>query len=123
MDVAIVGGGIGGLTLALMLDRAGIDCRVFEAAPEIKPIRGGINLLPHATRELSALGLHDALAKVGVTTKDASFFNRFGQLIYQEPLGRYAGYDSPQLSLHRGDLQLVLLDACRQRLGAERIFL
>ena len=89
--VVIVGGGIGGLTLALMLHRAGVGCRVYEAAPEIKPIGVGINILPHATRELSALGLEPALARVGVTTADACFFNRFGQLIYSEALGRHAG--------------------------------
>ena len=47
--------------------------------------------------------------EVAITTTDATFFNRFGQLIYQEPLGRAAGYDHPQFSIHRGDLQRVLL--------------
>src|SRR5262245_12291916 len=117
MDVMIVGGGIGGLTLALMLHRAGIAAQVFEAAPEIKPIGVGINLLPHATRELEALGLLPALEAVAVTTREAVFYNRFGQLIYEEPLGRDAGYAWPQLSIHRGDLQQVLLDAVRRRLG------
>ncbi len=121
-DVIIAGGGIGGLTLALMLHKAGIPCRVYDAVPEIKPVGVGINLLPHATKELCALGLEDALANVAVTTADASFFNRYGQLIYREPLGRHAGFSTPQFSIHRGDLHQVLLDACRQRLGAERIF-
>ena len=61
-DVLIVGGGIGGLTLALSCHQAGISCRVFEAAPEILPLGVGINLLPHAMRELSELGLADRLA-------------------------------------------------------------
>ena len=121
-DVIIVGGGIGGLTLALMLHEAGIACRVYEAAPEIKAIGVGINILPHTTRELAALGLEDALAKVAVTTVDACFFNRHGQLVYQGPLGRHAGYEWPQFSIHRGDLHAVLFDACRSRIGAERIF-
>jgi len=56
-------------------------------------------------------------ARVAVATGDATFFNRFGQLIYQEPLGRAAGYDHPQFSIHRGDLQMILLDAFRTRAG------
>jgi 2-polyprenyl-6-methoxyphenol hydroxylase-like FAD-dependent oxidoreductase len=121
MEVMVVGGGIGGLTLGLMLHRAGISCRIFEAAPALKPIGVGINVLPHATRELAELGLEPALARVAVATADAWFFNRFGQLIYREPLGRAAGYDWPQFSIHRGDLQQVLADAFVARAGADRL--
>jgi 2-polyprenyl-6-methoxyphenol hydroxylase-like FAD-dependent oxidoreductase len=120
-EVIIVGAGIGGLTLGLALHQAGIACRIFESVPEIKPIGVGINLLPHATKELAALGLEEALARVAIETTDATFFNRFGQLIYQEPLGRAAGYDHPQFSIHRGDLQMVLLDAFRARAGSDRL--
>jgi 5-methylphenazine-1-carboxylate 1-monooxygenase len=120
-DILIVGGGIGGLTLGLALHAAKIPCRVFESAAEIRPIGVGINLLPHATKELAALGLEPALAKIAIETKDATFFNRFGQLIYQEPLGRAAGYEQPQFSIHRGDLQMLLLDAFRARAGADRV--
>jgi 2-polyprenyl-6-methoxyphenol hydroxylase-like FAD-dependent oxidoreductase len=122
-EVIIIGAGIGGLTLGLTLHKAGIACRVYESVPEVRAIGVGINLLPHATKELAALGLEAALAKVAIQTRDATFFNRFGQLIYQEPLGRAAGYDHPQFSIHRGDLQMVLLDAFRQRAGADRIVL
>src|SRR3954470_5896449 len=120
-DVIIVGAGIGGLTLGLALHEAGIPCRIFESAAEIKAVGVGINLLPHAAKELAALGLEPALARVAIATSDATFFNRFGQLIYQEPLGRAAGYDHPQFSIHRGDLQLVLLDAFVARAGRERL--
>src|ERR1017187_3847620 len=120
-DVIIVGAGIGGLTLGLALHGSGIPCRIFESAAEIRPIGVGINLLPHATRELAALGLEADLAKVAIATQDATFFNRFGQLIYQEPLGRAAGYEHPQFSIHRGDLQMVLLDAFRTRAGHDRL--
>src|SRR6202161_3671949 len=120
-DIIIVGAGIGGLTLGLALHAAGIPCRVFESAAEIKPIGVGINLLPHATRELAALGLEATLARIAIETTDATFFNRFGQLIYQEPLGRAAGYAHPQFSIHRGDLQRVLLDAFRSRAGHDRL--
>jgi 2-polyprenyl-6-methoxyphenol hydroxylase-like FAD-dependent oxidoreductase len=120
-DIIIVGAGIGGLTLGLALQSAGIPCRIYESAAEIRPIGVGINLLPHATRELAALGLETALARVAIATQDATFFNRFGQLIYQEPLGRAAGYENPQFSIHRGDLQTVLLDAFRSRAGHDRL--
>src|SRR5437868_59453 len=120
-EVIIVGAGIGGLTLALALHQAKIPCRIFESTPAIRPIGVGINLLPHATKELAALGLEPDLAKAAITTTDATFFNRFGQLIYQEPLGRAAGYDHPQFSIHRGDLQIVLLDAFSTRVGNDRL--
>ena len=120
-EVIIVGAGIGGLTLALALHQAKIPCRIYESVPEVKAIGVGINLLPHATKELAALGLQSALSKVAIETKDATFFNRFGQLIYQEPLGRAAGYDHPQFSIHRGDLQRVLLEAFRARAGRDRV--
>src|ERR1700687_3609004 len=110
-DIIIVGAGIGGLTLGLALHAAGIPCRIFESAAEIRPIGVGINLLPHATKELASLGLEAELAKVAIATTDATFFNRFGQLIYQEPLGRAAGYEHRQFSIHRGDLQMGVLDA------------
>ncbi|WP_341897553.1 flavin-dependent oxidoreductase [Ferrovibrio terrae] len=121
MDVLIIGGGIGGLTLALTLHERGIPCRVFEMAPQIKAVGVGVNLLPHSTKELIRLGLESELARVAVATKDAAFFNRFGQLIHREPLGRAAGYDWPQFSIHRGDLQMILLAAVEQRLGKDRI--
>jgi 2-polyprenyl-6-methoxyphenol hydroxylase-like FAD-dependent oxidoreductase len=120
-DIIIVGAGVGGLTLGLALHAAGIPCRIFESAAEIRAVGVGINLLPHATKELAALGLEADLARVAIATTDATFFNRFGQLIYQEPLGRAAGYDHPQFSIHRGDLQMVLLDAFRARAGADRL--
>src|SRR5216684_4450682 len=114
MEVVIVGGGIGGLTLALTLEKAGIPSRVFESSPEIRPVGVGINLLPHATKELARLGLDGDLARVAVETREAVFFNR-------EPLGRAAGYEQPQFSVHRGDLQMVLLEAVRRRLGNDRV--
>src|SRR3977135_3075875 len=120
-EIIVVGAGIGGLTLGLALHASGIPCRIFESAPEIRPIGVGINLLPHATKELAALGLEPALAQVAIATQDASFFNRFGQLIYREPLGRAADYEHPQFSIHRGDLQMVLLDAFRARAGHDRL--
>jgi 2-polyprenyl-6-methoxyphenol hydroxylase-like FAD-dependent oxidoreductase len=120
--VMVIGGGIGGLTLALLLHRAGLDCDVFDAAPAIKPLGVGINILPQASAVLcGSLGLEPALARHAVLTREASFFNRFGQLIFTEPLGRAAGGSWPQFSIHRADLHQVLLDAACDRIGRERI--
>jgi 2-polyprenyl-6-methoxyphenol hydroxylase-like FAD-dependent oxidoreductase len=119
--VIIVGAGIGGLTFGLCLHEAGIPFTIYEQAAEIRPVGVGINILPHATRELAALGLEPALAAAGVTTADATFFNRFGQLIHREPLGRFAGYPTPQFSIHRGDLQMLLLHAVRARAGHDAV--
>jgi len=123
MDIAIVGGGIGGLTLALSLHRVGIPCRVVEAAAELKLLGVGINLLPHAMRELTELGLGAALERVAVATQEVVFCNRFGQFIRREPRGRAAGYAWPQLSIHRADLHEVLTAAVRSLLGPDALVL
>ena len=116
MHAIIVGGGIGGLTLALALHKAGISCKVYESTPELRAIGVGINLLPHSTKVLDELGLQDELARVAVTTREAAFFNRFGQFVHREPSGTYAGYPWPQFSIHRGDLQMVLAAEVQKRL-------
>jgi 2-polyprenyl-6-methoxyphenol hydroxylase-like FAD-dependent oxidoreductase len=120
-EIAIVGGGIVGLALALNLEERGVPCRVYEAAPEIRELGVGITLLPHAMRELAALGLQQTLEPLGIENRESCFFNRFGQLIYKEPRGRFAGYPLPELGMHRGRLHRVLYEAARDRLGAERI--
>jgi 2-polyprenyl-6-methoxyphenol hydroxylase-like FAD-dependent oxidoreductase len=122
-EILIIGGGIGGLTLALALHLRGIPCRVFESAPEIKAVGVGVNLLPHASKALAALGLEPALSRVAIETAESVFFNRFGQLIYREPLGRRAGYEWPQFSIHRGDLQAALLAEFEKRAGKDRVHL
>ncbi|HET9092477.1 MAG TPA: flavin-dependent oxidoreductase [Acidimicrobiales bacterium] len=119
-SVGIIGAGIGGLTLALELERRGIPCEVIEAAPTIAATGVGINLLPHASKQLERLGMLEELEAVAVATDQAVFFNRFGQHVYTEPLGRFAGYDHPQLSIHRGDLQAILLGAVEARVGPVR---
>ncbi|MCZ4618623.1 flavin-dependent oxidoreductase [Rhodococcus qingshengii] len=119
--IAIVGAGIGGLVLALELHRAGFASHVYEAARTIQPLGVGINILPHAAAVLGRLGLEAALTEVAVTTKEAVFYNRFGQHIHSEPAGRQAGYEDPQYSIHRGDLQTVLLDAVAERLGPDAV--
>lgn len=121
MKVIIVGAGIGGLALALMLHKRGIECEVFESVRELKPLGVGINLLPHAVSELEQVGMLDILQPNAVATSALHYYNRFGQNIWQEPRGLGAGYAVPQLSIHRGQLQLLLADAVRQRLGADKL--
>ena len=121
MAVLIAGGGIGGLTLALSLHQIGVPVRVFESVPQLKPLGVGINVLPHAVRELVELDLMDMLDASGVRTKELAYFSKRGQPIWSEPRGLDAGYKWPQFSIHRGTLQQILLDAATERLGAENI--
>ena len=121
MTVLIAGAGIAGLATALSLHQIGVPCRVFEAAARIEPLGVGINTLPHAVRELTELGLADALAANGVATAELAYFSARGQRIWSEPRGIAAGYRWPQYSIHRGSLQRVLLDAAIARLGADAI--
>lgn len=117
MKVGIVGAGLGGLTLALMLHQRGIECEVWESAGELRPLGVGINLLPHAVRELTEIGLLDELAAMGVETSRLAYYNRFGQPIWEEPRGRAAGYAWPQFSIHRGEFQMLLAATARARIG------
>ncbi|WP_309646193.1 flavin-dependent oxidoreductase [Phenylobacterium sp.] len=121
MKVIIVGAGIGGLSLALSLHAAGIATEVHEAVAELRPLGVGINLLPHAVRELTELGLGDELAELGIETHALVYANRHGQEIWREPRGRHAGYDWPQYSIHRGRLQMMLFEAVKRRLGADAV--
>jgi len=122
VKVAIAGGGIGGMTLALALLDAGIgDVDIYESAPEVKEFGVGINVLPHAIRELAELGLLKDLCDVGIPTSEWALYSRHGQRIWAEPRGLAAGYRWPQLSIHRGELLGVLHRTVLSRLGRERI--
>jgi 2-polyprenyl-6-methoxyphenol hydroxylase-like FAD-dependent oxidoreductase len=116
IDVAIVGGGIGGLATALALHAKGIACTVFEAVEQVRPLGVGINLLPHSVRVLAGLGLLPRLAATAVETAELAFHNKHGQLIWSEPRGLAGGYAFPQFSIHRGELQMILFEAARERL-------
>jgi len=120
-EVVVIGAGTGGLVLALSLHQIGVACRVYEAVSDIQAIGAGINLLPHAVRELDELDLVPELDRVGIRTKDASYYNHHGQFIYRELAGEAAGYDWPQFSIRRGDVQQVLLKAVRDRLGQDAV--
>src|SRR5499427_193565 len=116
MKVIIVGGGIGGLTTALMLHARGIDCEIYEQSDAIRELGVGINTLPHAIKELSELGLLERLDAVGIRTYELFYTNRFGQEIWRELRGTDAGYEVPQFSIHRGRLQAVIYQAVRATL-------
>ena len=121
MHVIIVGAGIGGLTAALSLEKAGIEATVFESTESIEPLGVGINVLPHAARELIALGLKDDLDRLAIRTRSMKYFSRRGKLVISVPCGEYAGYNWPQYSLHRGELQVLLLETFKRRAGKDRV--
>ena len=118
MRVLIAGAGIGGLTLALSLRERGIRCTVFDAVQEVRELGVGIVAQPHAVRELDALGLLPALDAAAIRARELRYLNRFGQEVWVEKRGMYAGHDVPQLSIHRGRLHEVLWRAALTRLGA-----
>jgi 2-polyprenyl-6-methoxyphenol hydroxylase-like FAD-dependent oxidoreductase len=120
-DVLVVGAGIGGLTAALALHEAGHAVRIAEAAPWMKPLGVGINLLSHAVAILDRLGLMPAMLETGVRTSALVFANRFGQTIHRDPRGIEAGASHPQVSIHRGALHTALVEAVTARLGASRV--
>lgn len=121
MTVLIAGAGIGGLTAALMLHQRGLACRVFERAPQVRELGVGINTLPHAISELVDLDLLDALDRVAIRTRELRYLTKYGQLVWHELRGTYAGHKSPQFSIHRGKLQRLLYDAVIERLGDQAV--
>lgn len=119
--IAVVGAGIGGLTLALLLQRAAFTVHIFEAVESIRPLGVGINVQPSAVAELLALGLLEDLDRIGVRTQEVAYFNPQGQKVWGEARGRFAGYPVPQYSIHRGELQVLLLRAVQRRLGVDAV--
>ena len=118
MKVLIAGAGVGGLTLALMLHRRGIESVIFEQASEIREVGVGINILPHAIKELAALDLLPRLDAVGIRTKELHYVSRLGQKVWSEPRGMDAGFDYPQFSIHRGRLQKTIHEEVIAKLGS-----
>ena len=121
MTVVVAGGGIAGLTMALTCHEIGVPVRVFESSRRILPLGVGINLQPNAVRELIDIGLADRLPDIGIATQEWALVGRGGKDIWSEPRGLLAGYRWPQWSVHRGELQLVLLDEVRRRCGPDAV--
>lgn len=121
LDVVVAGAGIGGLTAALYLAAIGCKVRVYESAAEIRELGVGINVQPHGVKVLDRIGLGPALEERGLACRELLYFNRHGQEIWREPRGQAAGYNWPQIAIHRGRLQGLLLQAARERLGPAAI--
>jgi 5-methylphenazine-1-carboxylate 1-monooxygenase len=121
MRIVIVGAGIVGLTAALALRQAGWRPVVYEAANPIVPLGVGINVLPHAMRELAALGLLEDVRALGVEIDELVYLTRHGRRVWREPRGLAAGYARPQVAIHRGALQMRLLQEVRARLGEDAV--
>lgn len=115
--ILIAGAGIAGLTMGLTLHQLGLPFRIFERVAAPKPLGVGINLQPNAVRELFDLGLEAALDGIGVRTRQYGFYTKTGLPIWVEPRGLAAGYHWPQMSVHRGQLQMLLLQTLRDRAG------
>jgi 2-polyprenyl-6-methoxyphenol hydroxylase-like FAD-dependent oxidoreductase len=120
--VLIAGGGIAGMAMALTLHQIGVPCRVFEVVPDLQPLGVGINLQPNAVRELYELGIGaEQLDAIGIQAREWALVGRNGNDVYAEPRGLLAGYKWPQYSVHRGQLQMLLLREVQRRLGPEAV--
>ncbi len=119
--IAIAGAGIGGLTAALCLHEKGFDVKVFEAVEEIKPLGVGINVMPHSSKVLHDLGLGPQLDDIAVRTRCIEYRTKYGHVIQSDPRNVEAGFEAPQYSIHRGELQFLLLDEVEKRLGHEAV--
>jgi 2-polyprenyl-6-methoxyphenol hydroxylase-like FAD-dependent oxidoreductase len=121
--VIVAGGGIGGLSVALTLHQIGVPCIVLEAVAKPKPLGVGINLQPNAVRELYELGIGpERLDAIGVQAKEWALVGLNGNDVYSEPRGLLAGYQWPQYAVHRGQLQMLLLETTIARLGADAVY-
>jgi salicylate hydroxylase len=112
--VAIAGGGVGGLTAAAALARKGIECTVYEQAPELSVAGASLQLGPNALRLMDEIGLLPALREIGVRPEAVDFVRwDDGSLLLHTPLGAAMEehFGAPQLDFYRPDLHRVLHDA------------
>jgi 2-polyprenyl-6-methoxyphenol hydroxylase-like FAD-dependent oxidoreductase len=122
LPVLIAGGGIGGLSVALTLERIGVPCIVLESVSALSPLGVGINLQPNAVRELYDMDIGPSqLDEIGIQSKEWALVGLNGNDVYSETRGLLAGYRWPQYSVHRGQLQMLLYETAVERLGREAI--
>jgi len=121
-SIAIIGAGMGGLTLAAALHQRGIDAQIHEQAPRFVRLGAGIQMSPNAMRVLRGIGLEPRIRATAFQPQ--SWTNRdwdTGALSNELPLGAgaEAQYGAPYLLMHRGDLHEALVSC----VPAERIAL
>jgi salicylate hydroxylase len=115
-DVIVAGGGIGGLSTAYALARAGLTVRVVERAPAFTEVGAGLQLAPNATRILAGWGLLDRALDAGVRPRNLVFRDALdGTVLSRVPLGDefVRRYGAPYLVIHRSDLLDILVAGCR----------
>jgi salicylate hydroxylase len=122
LRIAVIGGGIGGLTAAVALLQAGFEVDVYEQAPELTEVGGGINMAPNATRVLRRLGLAEGLDREGVRplgTHQRRWHD--GRTLQRAPLNPLCEelYGAPHMTIHRADLLSIIAAA----FPAERVHL
>jgi salicylate hydroxylase len=127
LRIAVIGGGIGGLTAAVALLQAGFEVEVYEQAPELTEVGGGINMAPNATRVLRGLGLAEELDREGVRPV-GTHKRRWqdGRTLQRAPLNPFCEelYGAPHMTIHRAGLLSVIaagFPAARVHLGHQLV--
>lgn len=115
LRIAIVGGGLGGLTAAIQLEQKGYNYTVYEQAPQLARIGAGINLYQNTTRLFKHMGLLDKMLETGISIR--TWLNRewdTGRIYFSQLEDEWTEkYGAPHICLHRGDLQQIMTDAVR----------
>jgi 6-hydroxynicotinate 3-monooxygenase len=108
--IAVIGGGIGGTTAAILLQRAGYPCKVYEQAPAFVGAGAGIQIAPNSTRILRKFGLGESMARAGIQPefKLSREWNTGRQLFAIPIVELSKRYNGPFYAFHRGDLQDML---------------
>jgi salicylate hydroxylase len=125
LNVLIVGAGIGGLTHALCMSRAGHRVTILEANPSVEFLGAGIQISPNATKVLQSIGLGPELARVATVPEYASFRHwRTGACIHQSRLGSAINerFGAPYYHLLRSDLMRLLVDVVAQDARIDLIY-